>query len=147
MSKPARIFIQTPSPARAKASRAHANGTQSNKVPLYPGAMTISRQSLSTGRRHFDCDFHRQMVGRAAEPATLQGDRLARIVDHSDAHQILIADGAARRVEIDPAGTRHKDLRPGVGIAAVEHGLLAVVVTGQIKIAGNKTGGEAEMAK
>ena len=59
------------------------------------------------------------MVRRRSDPRALQGNCLARVMHDRDAHQILIPDHAARRVEVYPARAGDIDLDPGMGIRPV----------------------------
>jgi hypothetical protein len=51
-------------------------------------------------RRDPDGDVHREMIFRRPDPPVLQRNRLARLAYDRDAHEILICDQAARRIEI-----------------------------------------------
>ena len=49
----------------------------------------------------------------------MERNRLARIAHHRDANEVAIADDAAGRIEIDPAGSGQIDLSPSIRIAAM----------------------------
>ena len=80
--------------------------------------MRRRRTRPSPRRRDLHRDLHGQMVRGAAEPDSLQRDRLARVMHDRDPDEIPIADNAARRIEVDPAGTGNINLDPGMGVAA-----------------------------
>jgi len=48
-----------------------------------------------------------------------------------DADEILITHYATRRIEVDPAGTGHVDLHPGVHVAARD---IVVIIVGQMHV-------------
>ena len=48
----------------------------------------------------------------------MQRYRLAWIAHHRDTHEAAVADDAACRIELDPAGAGHIDLDPGVRVSA-----------------------------
>jgi hypothetical protein len=73
--------------------------------PLHhPDVLAISSAG-SPCRSDLYCNFHGQMIRRGPEPCALQGDRLARVMRHRDADEVLISHEASRRVEVDPART------------------------------------------
>ena len=102
-------------------------------------------------RLNLDRDLHGQMIRGAAVPAALQGNSIARVLDDGDADEVLVADNAGRRIEIDPARTGYVNLNPGVGIAAGYLILIVVIIViirvGQVHVAGNKPRGDAPPAQ
>jgi hypothetical protein len=57
------------------------------------------------------------MVRCGSDPRALQRNGLARLVHDRDAHEVLIPDHAARRIEVDPTRAGNIDLDPGMSIA------------------------------
>src|SRR4029077_601982 len=86
-------------------------------------------------RADLDRDLHCEMVRRGAEPRTSQRDRLARLAHDRYAHEVLIPDHAARRVEVDPAGAWNVDLHPSMCVAAGDIGVVVIV---KMQISGNE---------
>ena len=110
----------------------------------HPDVLAIS----STGspcRSDLYCNFHGQMIRRGPEPCALQGDRLARVMRHRDADEVLISHDASRRVEVDPARTRNVDLHPGVGVAAGD--IVVVIIAGQMHVSRDEPRGNSARAK
>ena len=58
--------------------------------------------------------LHAQMVGRKSDKGTVKRDRMARIWDNRNGDKVDVADAAASRIEINPAGAWQIDLRPGM---------------------------------
>ena len=96
----------------------HAAAVRTASSRLVFVAARAATSSAGVRRRDLDRDLHGEMVRRAAEPSALQRDRLARLMHDRDAHEILIPDHAARRIEVDPARAGNIDLDPGMGVAA-----------------------------
>src|SRR5262249_31689343 len=67
-----------------------------------------------------DLDRHAEMIGRKTGPRARHRHRLARITRDSDADQVVIADDAVGRIELDPAGARQVNLEPGMGRVAAD---------------------------
>ncbi len=88
-----------------------------------------------------------QMIRRVPEPRALQRDRLARVVRDRDADEVPIPDDAARRIEVDPAGSGNVDLDPGVGVAAGITIVVVIVVWAKCTISGNEPRGDAARAQ
>src|SRR5580704_10616407 len=63
-----------------------------------------------------------------------------------NADEFLIADAAARRIEVDPARAGNIDLDPGVGVAAGGT-VVVIIIIGQMQISGHEAGGNAAGAK
>jgi len=91
-----------------------------------------------------DRDFHGEVIRCSSYPRALQGNRLARLLDDRDAHEILIPHPAARRIEVDPARAGNVDLYPGVGVAA---GDKTNAVIGKVQISGNKPRTQSKRAE
>ena len=92
-------------------------------------------------RRDLDGDLHCEMVRRGSDPRALQGNRRVWIMHDRDAHQVLIPDHAARRIEVDPAEAGDIDLDPGMGMAS---GDTVVVLVAEMQISGHKARGEPQ---
>jgi hypothetical protein len=69
---------------------------------------------------------------------------MARIMRHRDAHEVLIPDHAARRIEVDPTGAGNIGLDPGMGVAAGE---TVVVVIGKMQISGHEPRSKSKRAQ
>ena len=69
-------------------------------------------------RRDLDRDLHGEMVRCGSDPRALQRNGLARLVHDRDAHEVLIPDHAARRIEVDPTRAGNIDLYPGMSVAS-----------------------------
>jgi hypothetical protein len=65
-----------------------------------------------------------------------------RLLDDGDPDVALIADNAARWIEIDPALARQVGLNPSVSIAA--HSVVSLVVIRHMEVAGDETRSNAE---
>jgi hypothetical protein len=63
-----------------------------------------------------------------------------------DADEFVIANAAARRIEVDPARAWNVDLDPGVGVAA-GNTIVVIVIIGQMQISGHEASGNAAGAK
>src|SRR3981081_3091030 len=85
------------------------------------------------------CPPHGDIGRRGPDPGALQRYRPARLSHHGDAHEILIPDRAAGRVEIDPAWAGKVDLDPRMGVAS---GVTVVVIVGKVQVAGHEARGE-----
>src|SRR5580704_12511867 len=62
-----------------------------------------------------------------------------------DANEVPVPHDAARRIEVDPARTRNVDLSPGVGIAAGDSLIIAIIR--QMEISRYKASGDAAGAQ
>src|ERR1700685_2867696 len=107
--------------------------------------MKCRRNERSGAGRRWRRDFHGQIIRRGAEPCALQRKGLARVMGDRDADEFFIADAAARRIEVDPAGSWNVDLDPGVGVAA--GGTIVVIIIGQMQISGHEASGNAAAAQ
>src|ERR1700731_1490185 len=67
--------------------------------------------------RDLDRDLYGEMVRCGSDPRALQRNGLARLVHDRDAHEVLIPDHAARRIEVDPTRAGNIDLDPGMSVA------------------------------
>ena len=59
--------------------------------------------------------LHAEMVRREPDEGAVERGRVVRIADDRNGDKADLADAAARGVEIDPAGARQINLRPGMG--------------------------------
>jgi hypothetical protein len=113
---------------------------------FYQLTLSASRLRLAeTGPRGASCDgpdrlwragrdthlhLHAEMVRWEPDEGAVERDRVVRIAHDCNGDKADVADAAARGVEIDPAGARQIDLRPGMGRPA--RGLLRVKRDGEI---------------
>jgi predicted N-formylglutamate amidohydrolase len=67
-------------------------------------------------------------------------------VHDRDAHEVLISDHAARRIEVDPARAGNVDLNPGMGVAAGDT-VVVVIVIGKMQISGYEPRGDPKRAQ
>src|SRR6266481_7968896 len=67
-----------------------------------------------------DLDGHAQRIGGKAGPGAGDRHRLARVAGDGDADQIVVADDAVGRIELDPARTREVHPDPRVSGAAAD---------------------------
>src|ERR1700720_1166915 len=89
-------------------------------------------------------DFHAEKVGREAGPSARERHCPPRVANDRDADQIAVADDAAGRVVLDPAGAGYIDLQPGMGGAAAD--LSAVATFRDVEISRNEAGRQAQRA-
>ena len=115
------------------------------KIRRHKNSIRSSRGHQSCGRRgDLDGDLHGEMVRRAPDPRTLQRNCLARIVHDRDAHEVLVPDHAARRIEVDPTGAGNIGLDPSMGVAT---GDTVVIVIGKMQISGHEPRSDAKRAQ
>jgi len=95
---------------------------------------------------HLDLYGHTERIRRKAGPGAGDRHRLPRIAGHGHADQIVVADDAVRRVELDPAGSRQINAQPGVSGAAADPPAFVNPAFVNIEIAGYEMRGEPEGA-
>jgi hypothetical protein len=88
------------------------------------------------------------MVRRGPKEGAVERDRVVRIGHDCNGDKASFADATTRGVEIDPAGARQIDLRPGMGRPAsgAARGLGRIVERDR-EIAGRKSRGETERTR
>src|SRR6266480_1815296 len=111
------------------------------------GASGSSPDRLWRTGRDAHLHLHAEMVRREPDEGAVERGRVVWIADDRNGDKADLADAAARGVEIDPAGARQIDLRPGMGRPAsrATHRLLRIVRDGEIP--GRKPRGETERAR
>ena len=78
------------------------------------------------------------------DEAAGHGNCLPDVARDRDRNQIEAAEAAVCRVESDPSGSRHKDLRPCMGRSRIARPDASLV--GIVKITGDNPGSESEHA-
>lgn len=93
-------------------------------------------------------DLHAERVRRKPDEGAVKRDRVVRVPHDRDGDKLDLTGFTTRGVEIDPAGARKIDLRPGVGRAArrAAHRLLGIVER-HSEIPGRKPRRESERAR
>src|SRR5271166_3111473 len=95
--------------------------------------------------RHLDGDIHAQYIFQAAEVRPGQRRGLIGNAPHRDADEVLAADQAIGRVELDPSGARQIHLAPGVRRSTAEARRL-VLAARHVYVAGDESSSYAEGA-
>src|SRR5207249_8954785 len=84
------------------------------KPVVRAGALGSSPDRLRPTGRDAHLHLHAEMVRREPDEGAVERGRVVRIADDRNGDKADLADAAARGVEIDPAGARQIDLRPGM---------------------------------
>src|SRR5680860_1413266 len=94
-----------------------------------------------------DLDVHAEKGRTVMAIGAAHGHRLGRGSGGRHAYQVAARHDAVGRVELDPAGTRNEDVRPGVCRSSpAQRALLARVAAGVVEIAGDEARGETKGA-
>src|SRR3954451_13865715 len=96
---------------------------------------------------HLDVDVEIEEVVARAEEGAVHRDSLARVAGDGDPDQVVATDNAVGRVELDPAGGRQVDLRPGVGGAGTLDVRALAVQRRVVEVAGGEAGTEAQATR
>src|SRR5271165_197656 len=147
MSKPASISIGQPS----RCGDGPRGGTHARCAKVRAGSETSCFRVIENMGGGFlfrqtpDVDGHDHflLVLDVAEIAPVKRNGLSSVSRHRDPNEISIADNAVGRVEFNPARSWQIDLTPRMRRAAAEMAL-SRIATGDVEIAGDKAGGEAE---
>src|ERR1700719_1266220 len=106
------------------------------------------RDRLRRTGRDADLHLHVEMVGRGPDEVSVERNRVVRIAHDRNGDKADLADAASRWVEIDPAGARQIDLRPGMGRAASSAARrLLRILERDGEISGSKPRGETERTR
>ena len=111
-SDPRRSLCGWPDDGRQRSDLAGACGA--------PPARCLAPYLWGSLRGHLDLHRHAQRIRRETGPGAGDRHRLARIAHDGDADQVVVADDAVRRIELDPAGPGQINAQPGVGGAAAD---------------------------